>query len=69
MPDLEDIYKALLTIRETCAAHKKCKDCPLRDWEGFCGVADPEKDPCKWDVHDIESGRDSFFVFEEDEED
>lgn len=56
-PTNEEIYNALLVIRETCVNSEGCNDCPLRchSTEGRCYLIN--EIPNKWNVNKLDDWR------------
>lgn len=61
MEEYKNIYRALLTIKSTCAKQQSCNTCPLRNSEHIadCGLRgrNPEswevKEPREWRAFDV----------------
>lgn len=43
----QDIYNALVLLKQVCNTHQNCEDCPLRSDYG-CGVS---ASPCEYDLN------------------
>lgn len=49
MPSVEELNKAIMTIREECASHSYCMSCPLYDSDSLgCMLHDDDIDPDAW---------------------
>ena len=49
-PTYEEVYRALIIVREFCSNNKECENCPL----DFCGCELSIKAPADWFIGDLE---------------
>lgn len=49
-PTYEEVYSALIIVREFCSNNKECENCPLD--LGGCELL--KKAPDEWDIGDLE---------------
>lgn len=47
---MDELYKALETIRQECYIHDECSDCPLRTRGHKCSIS--VSDPYNWELRD-----------------
>lgn len=45
---MEELIQALNKIKEECADHPSCKNCPISDQQGHCGISSIRPD--NWNI-------------------
>lgn len=57
MPSIEELNKAIKTLKDECKRHDCCKDCPMFDYERYdfyvCKISNEEIEPSDWELIEV----------------